>query len=222
MDQRESPTPVLPPSHNRLEYGLSLDSFHRRQRNAKLSGCSLLSYLYLAYFSQPVPERQLYRHLRSTPCRSIVEIGVGQTTRTRRILDVARRYTTTEAIRYTGIDLFEARPATAPGLKLKEAHQQLHLPGVRTLLVPGDPLSALSRVANSLRETDLIIVGADQDPESLNQAWFYMPRVMHAGAKVFWQQPAADSQGGGAYRVLGKPEVERLAEETGRSLRRAS
>lgn len=204
-----------------LKNGLSLDSFHRRQRNAKLSGCSLLNYLYLAYFSQPVSERQLYRHLRSTPCHSIVEVGVGQATRTQRLLQVARRFNATESIRYTGIDLFEARPADAPGLKLKEAHQRLQLAGVRTLLVPGDPFSALSRVANSLRETDLLIIGADQDPESVSRAWFYVPRVLRSTAKVFWQQPAAESQGGGEYRVLTKSDVDRLAESSGRNLRRA-
>jgi hypothetical protein len=51
-------------------------------------------------------------------------------------------------------------------------------------LVPGDPYSALARTANSLPDIDLMLVDADQDAESLSQAWFYAPRMLHEESLV--------------------------------------
>ena len=109
-----------------------------------MSECSLLRYLYLAYFSQPTSERLLFRTLRKAKCRAIVEVGIGNGARSRRTLEVARRYRQGEVIRYAGIDLFESRLADAPGLKLKAAYQSLQATGVKIQLAPGDPLSALA------------------------------------------------------------------------------
>jgi predicted O-methyltransferase YrrM len=183
---------------------------HQPQRNATLSGCSLLNYYYWAYLAQPAGDRKLYRLLRQHPSRSIVELGVGRGERTRRMLEVARRFTPSETLRYTGIDLFEARVEPATGLKLKEAHQRLHLPGVKVQLVPGDPFSALSRTANNLRDTDLVIIRADQDSESVSRAWYYVPRMLHAQSLVLWEQAAADSPAT-TYQTLSRVDVDRLA-----------
>jgi hypothetical protein len=197
-----------------------LDSLHRRQRNAKLTGCSLLNYYYLAYCSQPAGQRMLYRHLRRHPCRSIVEVGLGTAERTQRLMRVARRFSSAETIRYTGIDLFEARPQPNTGLKLKEAHQRLHVPGFKVQLVPGDPLSALGRMANTLREIDLLVISADQDAESLAKAWYYVPRMLHSQTSVLWERVDTEAQGRG-FQVLSRVDVDRLAEASSRTMRRA-
>jgi hypothetical protein len=169
------------------------------QRNATLSECSLLRYLYLAHFSQPAACRRLYRGLRAWKSRTLVELGIGNGLRTRRLLEVAKRYAAAP-IRYTGIDLFEARPASQPGLTLKQAYRQLHLPGVRLQLVPGDPWSALDRVANTLQGTDLLLVAADQEPHSLARAWFYVPRMLHDQSRVLVEKH--DAAGAGGYEEI--------------------
>ena len=83
---------------------------------------------------------------------------------------------------YTAIDQFESRGESQPRLSLKEAFHVLRPTGVKLQLVPGDPLSALSRIANSLAGTDLLLIAADQDRQSLAQAWKYVPRMLAPGA----------------------------------------
>jgi hypothetical protein len=100
------------------------------------------------------------------------------------MLQLATLYSPGEKVRFTGIDLFEGRDDQSSGLSLKEAHRLLKACGGRVQLVPGDPLSALSRSANSLQGTDLLVIGADQDETSLKQSWFYVPRMLQDNSIV--------------------------------------
>lgn len=152
-----------------------------------MAAAGLLKSIYLRYFSQPVAERILYRAIARHKFSRIVELGIGQGVRTRRIIELAVGGRPQE-VRYTGIDLFEARDAASPGLTLKAAHQQLRPLGAKVQLVPGDSFSALARVANSLSGTQLLIVSADQDPQSLERAWFYVPRMLADDARIFLQR----------------------------------
>lgn len=149
-----------------------------------------LKYWYLAYFSHPASDRVLYRLLRKQSCQSIVEIGVGTAERTKRLLRFLGEYGA-GPVRYTGIDLFEARPEGSPRIAYKQAHCQLTPLAAKVKLVPGDPFSALARVANDLTKTDLLLISADQssggaDPasQSLVRAWFYVPRMLHPSSIV--------------------------------------
>jgi hypothetical protein len=89
--------------------------------------------------------------------------------------------------------LFEAREARHPGLTLKEAYTQLRPLGAKVQLVPGDPFSALARVANSSVGTQLLIISADQDAASLARAWFYVPRMLAEQSQVFVEELLANS-----------------------------
>lgn len=153
-----------------------------------MSGSSLIQFAYLALFSQPACEREIYRAIRKHKVSSIVEIGIGKLVRARRLIAVAQRYAGSKGVTYTGVDLFEGRPDPATGLKLKEAHQQLKAIGVQVKLIPGDPLSALSRTANALQNTDLLVISHDPQVGSLEQAWFYMPRMLHQKSLVFLER----------------------------------
>jgi len=113
-------------------------------------------------------------------------------------------------VHYTGIDPFEARStADGPGLSLKMAHRLMNGTGARIRLVPGDPLSALARTANSLGSTDLVVISHRQDPQSLAGAWFYLPRLLYPGSVVFAEQRVPG--GGLALQVVSLGEIERLA-----------
>jgi len=148
--------------------------------------------LYLSYFSQPACNRAIYRLLGKGRISKILELGIGDGVRTLRLLELAAHRQPTAAISYTGVDLFEARTeADGPGLSLKAAHQRLKATGARVRLAPGDPYSALARIANELGAVDLVLISADQDGASLARAWFYVPRLLHADTQVFVEERSA-------------------------------
>ena len=159
-------------------------------------------HLYLTRFSKPASERVLYRALKKNKIRSIVELGVGDLTRTKRLLQFATELnedraqdnegTDTESrIKFTGIDMFEGRE-DSNGVPLKEAHKTLKPLCQSVKLIPGDPFSALARSANGLQNTDLIIISADHDADALDRAWFYLPRMMHEETLVFMEVLQSD------------------------------
>ena len=102
------------------------------------------------------------------------------------MLALAARYKHTTS--YAGIDLFEARESNRPGLTFKQAYQRIRPLAGKVKLLPGDPYSALARGANELTGTDLIVVAADQDAESLARAWFYIPRMLHPRSVVLIEE----------------------------------
>ena len=153
---------------------------------------SRLHYAYLAYFSKPQAERAVYRAIRRQRWHRFLELGVGHGLRAQRMIQLASASRPKDEVRYVGIDLFEARTVAGSGLTLKEAHRSLKALAVSIQLVPGDPFSALARAANALRDIDLVIISADQDAESLERAWFYLPRVLHPTSVVFLEQVNPD------------------------------
>lgn len=183
-----------------------------------MSAIDLLKYAHLAYFSKPKSERAVYRTIRRLRPRSVVEIGVGEVTRSQRIIKLCTHIVGVEQFRYTGIDLFEARGSSQPGVTLKLAHKLLKPMAAKIQLVPGDPFSALSRTANSLTQTDLIIIRSDQDAASMNRAWFYLPRMLSERCQVFHEQE--NSPGEKKLGQLTVAEVTELARD--RSGRRAA
>ena len=182
---------------------------------------TLIRSAYLLYFSQPAADRALLKAIRRKTVRSIVELGIGFSGRTKRLLEVAAWRADCRPLRYTGIDLFEARPVAQGRVPLKQAFADLRLPDVRVQLVPGEPDMALRRVANSLTATDLLLISASQDAQSLAQAWTWMPRMLTAGSLVF-QEVAATESGPVRWQPLGLSEIQERAQAASRSLRKAA
>jgi ABC-type transport system substrate-binding protein len=118
-------------------------------------------------------------------------------------------------MRFVGIDLFEARNGDTPGMTLKQAHAMLKPSGIKVQLVPGDPLSALMRTANTIPGNDLLLVTADQDPDSLTQAWFFVPRILHPQSLVLLETAHG-------WQTLQAADIERLASASPRAQRRAA
>src|SRR5438874_982840 len=83
------------------------------------------------------------------------------------------------------------RPAQQGTLTLKQAFGGLRLPKVQVQLVPGDPHTALRRVANSLANTDLLLIAADRDHESLARAWTWVPRMLTATSLVLIEEASS-------------------------------
>jgi len=185
-----------------------------------LSTAGLLRNAYLLYFAQPAADRALYKTLKGRKVRSVVQLGIGNGERTSRMVEVLSWEAGNLPLDYTGIDLFEQRPKTSPGLTLKAAFSQLKFEGVKVRLTPGDPVSAISRIANQTKGVDLLFISADQDRESLERAWFYVPRMIHAETLILAEEPAPKI--GHTFRTITSLEVQRLAAAAGRAMRRAA
>jgi hypothetical protein len=169
----------------------------------------------LLHFSKPASNRLLYRELRRRPpagvprARKIVEIGMGTAERAVQAINVLKDFHAAGEIHYTGIDQFEARIiGDGPRLTLRDAHRMLKATGARIQLAPGAAGEALSRVANGLKEIDAVIISADQSPEQMAQAWFYLPRMLH-DATLFFQEGVSPA-GATTMHLLSRDEIARL------------
>jgi hypothetical protein len=178
-----------------------------------------LKYLYWSRLAKPVADRDVYRWVRKQRPRHIVELGVGTAIRTRRLFEILLQDVPAAEVRYAGIDLFEARPAHAPGLPLKQMHTLLKPIGIKVQLIPGDPFTALSRAANGLTKTDLLIISADQDAESLARAWIYVPRMLLPESRVLLE---TGTNGQTTFLPLTLSEVEQRASQQLKATRRAA
>lgn len=167
--------------------------------------------IYNAYFSQPSSDRLIYQAIRRIKARRIIECGIGTTQRAMRIIETAKLVSPNDEIHFAGIDLFEARSsADGPGVSLKMAHRRLTATGAKIKLIPGDPLSALARTANSLGKTDLLVISARQNPIAMSAAWFFVPRILHDSSVVLEEQPLGDGR-----MSLVSVSVEELARRAG-------
>ncbi|HUE72547.1 MAG TPA: hypothetical protein VMP01_16805, partial [Pirellulaceae bacterium] len=141
--------------------------------------------------------------------RSVVEIGIADAARTRKVWEALAFRRENLPLRYTGIDPFESRPPGQPALSLKQAYSELRRDGVQVKLVPGDPATALHRTANSLTGTDLLIISATIDAGDLARAWTWMPRMLHAGTIIY--QEVRDAAGASSWQRLSIVEIQQRA-----------
>lgn len=152
-----------------------------------MSQLSWLRKQYWMRFGQPVEERKLFEFLIKNPVRSILEVGIGNCQRMRRIAKLAQLPSGTEELRYVGTDEFEAAPDSANHLALKQAHQIAGSLGFKASLIPGDAAAAVPRVAHKMGTSDLIILDGGLDPRDPSSStiaqWFN--RLAHEETVVF-------------------------------------
>ena len=67
----------------------------------------------------------------------------------------------------------------------------------------------MSRAANALLGTDLLLIATDVDQASLAQAWFYVPRLLHDRSVVM--QEISSAEGESRYQALTHELVDQLA-----------
>ncbi len=163
---------------------------------------------------EPTPERQLLKTIRGEGFRRFVEIGVGDGHRAEAMIRASLEKHEPANVKYTGIDLFEARLGDGPKFSIKQIHRRLVATEVAVRLVPGDAAAALPRCANDLRGTDLVVVRSDQDPQSLERAWHFLPRMLHQASQVWIEPPET-----GEFEVLTPRDIS--ARLTGRRQRAA-
>jgi hypothetical protein len=149
-----------------------------------VAAASWLKYAYLAHFSKPRTQRQLFRLVKVHKVCRIVEVGIYSLERTTAMIAVAQRFAGGVPIAYTGLDWFDAREAELPKLTLKEAHRTLQATGATVRLVPGEPARSVASIANSHQHTGLLLLSSPVTDSSLAPAWFYFPRMVDAESVV--------------------------------------
>jgi hypothetical protein len=187
-----------------------------------VAAASWFRYTYLAHFSRPKSVRHLYRLLKRQRVGRIVEIGISDLARSVRLVEVAQRYAGGRTVLFTGIDLFEARPAEMSRLSLKEAYRALHATGAKVRLAPGAAGTSLAAAANAHQNTDLILISASVPDSDLKSAWFYMPRMLHDRSEVMREACTAEGEPTFA-RIPASEIAERAGQDAatiGRGLRR--
>jgi predicted O-methyltransferase YrrM len=166
---------------------------------------------YLFHLSNPPSHRAIYQAVHRRRIQRIIELGVGTGERAVRLIEVASQHLPASEILYTGIDPFEARSTDeGPGRTLKQAYRLLRATGARIRLVPGDPLSVFSAMANDLGVADLVLIGWPVDRGLLPRATYYLRRMLHDGSLVLLEeqlQPGAAK----VVKVLSLDRIESLA-----------
>lgn len=185
-----------------------------------MSAASRLKSAYLAWWSKPKADRAVYRYIRRHRPRRIVELGLEDGLRARRMISLAMRYCPDEPLQYTGIDPFEMRAAAGERLSLKAAHRQLCRSGARVRLLPGEPLEVLSMAANTLLATDLLLLGDAWTGTEDHPGWFYVPRMLTADSLVLVRKQVSPEQM--RWEPLAAAEIEHRAAAHARSRRRAA
>ncbi len=176
-----------------------------------VSAASGLKAFWLTWFSKPASDRFLYLSIRKRRPRQILLLGLDNIPRALQIIALAQRYHRSEPVHLAGIDQFEARPKDQPRLSLKQAHRLLRPSGAQISLIPGNPLEALSRSANSLLGTELVLISANQDLPARSPAWFYLPRTLTPSALVLREEPTAE---GCLLKPVNRVELQHLAHES--------
>ena len=188
-----------------------------------MSWISRLAAVWTACFSngctKPAADRSVEIAIKRHRPRRILEIGLGDGERARRMITLAQRYQGRHEVHFTGIDLFEDRHGELNPLSLKDAYRQLRSTAARVRLIPGDAYGALVRTANSLSQIDLVMISADVNKGSLAAAWFYLPRTLATGAVVLW---ADGSLPDGEYREVPRAEIAAAARPLRAMRRRAA
>lgn len=156
----------------------------------------------MTWLDKPVCDRAVYKLIKQRQIRSIVEVGLGDGKRCEQLIAVAQKFSE-EKVRYTGIDLFDARESSTP-LKLIDMHRRLKGIDAKTQLVPGDLGSALPQIANSHLRTDLILISAGFDREQFSTVKSFFPRMLHASSLVLVQ-----SKEDGEFKKISRLEIEK-------------
>lgn len=171
----------------------------------------LFRYAQRALFSKPTPERQLVRLVKKESIRRIVEVGVDSLDDTLGVLQACVKQARGDTVSYTALDLFDERPQSAGPLPLVSGYRQLVATGTKVRLVPGVPIGSLIREANSLADTDLLLLSQAIDDNALSSAWFYLPRMCHPGTHVFRLTQGESSDSPAEWRPISLEEIAQRA-----------
>jgi hypothetical protein len=167
---------------------------------------SKIKRVWITHVAKPVGEVWIHKAILEKPVTKLMELGVDSGQRSLKLLQLIKEHQASQVLHYYAVDLFEGREDAGqePGLSYKEAHKLLKSTGARIQLIPGTPLMALMRTANTIRDLDLLIINADQLGPELDQAWLYIPRMLAPHARIIVEEPSTPA----GYRYLTAAEIQ--------------
>jgi len=153
-----------------------------------MSLCQFFANVWLRRFSTPRRDRAIYEAIYRLRPACIVEVGLRCERRALRMMKLARQRRR-GPIEYVGIDLFESRPASTPGMTLKRAHRMLRCEGAAVRLFPGSADAALTALANRVTEVGVIVIEGDPSFHRRARCIPFLPRMLADGALLLWDDP---------------------------------
>lgn len=179
----------------------------------------LFSFARQALFSKPTPEKQLLKAIRQQPIRRVVELGVDSAEATVAMLTALAKQAGGEPIDYTALDPFEVRPADQDPLALAGYYRRLMATGARVRLKPGEVAPGVAAHANSLADTDLLLLSRRTTDADLGPSWFYVPRMCHPGTLVFRRHEGETAEDRGEWRPIA---LETVSAQAGAAVRKSA
>ena len=167
-------------------------------------------YWMLRWFSKPSWDRSLYQVIKLEKPKSILEIGLSSIERTLNLIQIAQQASPEIELKYSGIDLFEARSAGRQTIKLKDAHCQLQKTKAKVRLMPGEFHDCLPRYANQVGKHDLVIVTTVADAATYGPAWYFVPRMLDDSGLLLLRDCSRKEQ---PYKILSSEKIARMAAE---------
>jgi hypothetical protein len=155
----------------------------------------------------------LFKVITQRKPQSIVHFGLANIQQVRQVIAVGQRAAKTRAIKYTGVDLFEARSPSPNNMALREVHKALAGFEAKVRLIPGEAATTLSRMANQLTGTDLLVMSLDKSRDVLDSSWTFIPRMLQQNSLVLLQ---CDRQNGANFEALTLGDIEILAKAAGK------
>ncbi|CAN0360368.1 unnamed protein product, partial [Ectocarpus sp. 4 AP-2014] len=108
---------------------------------------------------------------------------------------------------------FDERHSNESPLPLMDAYRTLVATPAQTRLVPGRLGPAVVAEANSLADTDLLLLSQQATDAELAEAWFYVPRMCHPGTLVLRRLDGEDADSPGEWATVSLDEVSGLASQ---------
>ena len=170
---------------------------------------SAFKYFQMTWLNKPAHDRLIYKLIKHRNIGSIVEFGMGDGSRCCNMLAIAQKFKGESKIKYTGVDLFDAREEDQTPLKLIEMHRKLNAIDAKTQLVPGDLASALPRIANAHVRTDMVIISAGFEEEDFEATQMFLPRMLHPNSVVLIQDYEDED-----FFVHSRLEIEKMAAQS--------
>lgn len=152
--------------------------------------------------------QQLYSYIKTSQPAKILEIGLWNGNRAKKMIETAIQYSNAKDIHYYGFDLFESLPedehnyehAKKP-LTLEQIKNKLQETGANITLFKGNTNDTLASSVTSLPPMDFIFIDGGHSLETIDNDWNYCSKLMHAQTIVIFDD-YWETLGSGAKKLV--------------------
>lgn len=160
-------------------------------------------------FKGPRRYRHLYDQIKITGAKNILEIGVWNGVRAKKMLEVASEKNEISSLNYFGFDLFEEMDSDVYESEISkmppskaDVQRLLSETGASINLYAGDTMKTLPAVVDSLPKMDFIYIDGGHSHETVANDWKYSEMLMHKDTVVIFDDYWENRDDGGCKRVI--------------------